>query len=53
LQGREPPRDIFILKQVFPFENLHDNYYINASGRDLFAAFFFAKFLIQRYVFPG
>jgi len=34
------------------FKNMHENYYTNASGRDLCVVKFLARFLKERYLFP-
>ena len=41
-----------IWEQVFFFQKLHENYYTNASGRDLCVVIFLSRFLKEKYLFP-
>ena len=47
-EGRTPS----IGNKYFSLQKLHENYYRNASGRDLCVAIFLASVLKEKYLFP-
>jgi len=40
------------IQASFSFKKVHENYYANASGRDLCVVIFIARLLKEKYLFP-